>query len=261
MEAIRPISSAVPYVVTVGNHEYDLLPSTADDSIVDASGLHEPYLPDWGNYGSDSHGECGYPFVDRFIMPDSENGVVRSNAPFWYSLKAGPAHFISVLSEHNVSIGSEQRAWLEAELKSVDRLQYPWLIILIHRPLYIAYPHKSDRIVGEHLRELLLETFVANKVNVVVSGHVHSYFRSCPLFRGVCAEDPKQGIAHITIGSGGMEISDLDEKGEQPSWMMHAQAAHGYGRFKIQNYSHMYFEFVETESEHSRVTDAMLITQ
>lgn len=261
MEAIQPISSAVPYVVTVGNHEYDWVPSMADDSIVDASGLHEPYLPEWGNYGSDSHGECGYPFVNRFIMPDSENGVVRSNAPFWYSLKTGSAHFISISSEHNISIGSEQRAWLEAELESTDRSQYPWLIILIHRPLYVAFPHKSNRIVGEHLTEMLEETFIAKKVNVVVSGHVHSYYRSCPALRGVCAEDPKQGIVHITIGSGGKEISDLDEKGEQPSWMMHAQAVHGYGRFKIQDRSRMYFEFVETESGHSRVTDTMLITQ
>ena len=38
--------------------------------------------------------------------------------------------------------------WLQRDLESVDRCVTPWLILLIHRPLYVVHPHKSNRVVG-----------------------------------------------------------------------------------------------------------------
>ena len=38
--------------------------------------------------------------------------------------------------------------WLLRDLKSVDRCVTPWLVLLIHRPMYVVHPHKSNRIVG-----------------------------------------------------------------------------------------------------------------
>jgi len=30
----------------------------------------------------------------------------------------------------------------------VDRCVTPWLVAAMHRPMYVVYPHKSNRIVG-----------------------------------------------------------------------------------------------------------------
>jgi hypothetical protein len=47
-------------------------------------------------------------------------------------------HFTAVSTEHDLEPGSPQRAWLERELASVDRCRTPWLVLLLHRPMYGA---------------------------------------------------------------------------------------------------------------------------
>ena len=34
----------------------------------------------------------------------------------------------------------------------MDRCVTPWLVAAMHRPMYVVYPHKSNRIVGGALR-------------------------------------------------------------------------------------------------------------
>lgn len=46
MDFIEPVASRVPYMVAIGNHEYDYDHGTNRDP----SGA-APYHPDWGNYG------------------------------------------------------------------------------------------------------------------------------------------------------------------------------------------------------------------
>lgn len=48
------------------------------------------------------------------------------------------------------SVGATQ--WLLDDLEDVNRCSTPWLIVAMHRPMYVVYPHKSNRRVGEHLR-------------------------------------------------------------------------------------------------------------
>ena len=114
MEAIEPISEKVPYMVTVGNHEYDWLPTKDDvrQGVVDASGVSRPYTPEWGNYGEDSRGECGYALSDRFIMPRGIKKLGKlplANQPFWYHMESGPVSFIALSSEHDLTEDSDQR--------------------------------------------------------------------------------------------------------------------------------------------------------
>lgn len=51
---IEPLATRVPYMVSLGNHEWDW------------SG--QDFLPSWGNYGEDSGGECGVPYMKRLDM-------------------------------------------------------------------------------------------------------------------------------------------------------------------------------------------------
>ena len=55
MRYIEPYASAAPYMIGIGNHEYDYKTgrekSHKHKHHTDASGSEEPYDPDWGNYG------------------------------------------------------------------------------------------------------------------------------------------------------------------------------------------------------------------
>ncbi len=60
MRYIEPYASAVPYMIGIGNHEYDYKTgrekSHKQKRHTDASGSEEPYDPDWGNYGASLFG-------------------------------------------------------------------------------------------------------------------------------------------------------------------------------------------------------------
>ncbi|PNH06496.1 putative inactive purple acid phosphatase 9 [Tetrabaena socialis] len=59
----------------------------------------------------------------------------RAKAPFWYSFEYGSVHFTVISTEHDLTAGSKQRRWLEADLEGVDRCRTPWLVVALHRPM------------------------------------------------------------------------------------------------------------------------------
>ncbi|GFH07435.1 purple acid phosphatase [Haematococcus lacustris] len=137
MSSIEPLASRVPYMVSVGNHEYDFTGSTAND----LSGVKDSYHPKWGNFGDDSGGECGAMVARRFSMPSHPS----FNSPFWYAFDYGSVHFTMISTEHDISPGSRQYKWLEANLAGVDRCKTPWVVVGMHRP-HVRHQHcMSDR--------------------------------------------------------------------------------------------------------------------
>ena len=65
---IEPYASRLPYMVGIGNHEYDHTYGGEHDP---SGAAGQGYHPVWGNIGDDSHGECGVPMYNRFHMPDT----------------------------------------------------------------------------------------------------------------------------------------------------------------------------------------------
>lgn len=49
------------------------------------------------------------------------------------SYDVGIIHFVGMSTEHNYTRGSEQYAWIENDLKSVNRSLTPWIIFGGHR--------------------------------------------------------------------------------------------------------------------------------
>ena len=70
---MEPYSTLVPYMVGIGNHEYDHLTGGEKDpsGAPGDSGFHPP----WFNGGTDSGGECGLPMFKRFHMPDNGHSI------------------------------------------------------------------------------------------------------------------------------------------------------------------------------------------
>lgn len=60
---------------------------------------------------------------------------------------------------------------------------------MLHRPLYVIYPHKSNREVGEHIRAQIETLLLRYKVDMTLSGHVHSYYRTCAVQDEECVDD------------------------------------------------------------------------
>ena len=235
---IQPITTAVPFMVAVGNHEYDYTHNYAQSGL-DGSGSVAPYQPVWGNFYNDSGGECGVPVAKRFAMPSSSN---NSNSVFWYSYDMGPVHTTVVSSEHDLSPGSAQYAWLQEDLQSVDRSRTPWLVVESHRPMYQAEALWGNNAVGIAMRLEFEDLLYDYDVDLFLAGHYHSYFRTCDgLYRSRCHSE---GPMHITVGTAG---ANLEMTGLYWNWWSarHISGVYGYGRITVVNATALHFEFVK----------------
>ncbi|KAI9993167.1 hypothetical protein PInf_015238 [Phytophthora infestans] len=254
---VQSVASRLPYMVGVGNHEYDYIDNgEGHDLSGKEAALSNGWHPDGGNFGDDSHGECGVPYARRFHMPEAMDAT--SNPPFWYSFRIGMTHHVILSSEHRCTVGSPMRGWLEREFRDhVDRGLTPWLVVHLHRPLYCSESYEGDHFVGKLLRGCFEDLFAANNVDFVFSGHYHAYERTCPVYQDECRERDgrAQAPTHIMIGSGGAELDDVSYL--QADWSRSRQQEYGHGRLHIYNASHAHFEFVRARDR--VVTDAVWV--
>jgi len=168
-DQLHPLTSKVPYMTVPGNHER----------------LY-PFSGDRYDTGTDSGGECGVAYDRRLKMP-----VPGEDMP-WYSFDFGPIHFTTFSTEHPFEPGTEQYKFLEKDLASVNREITPWLIVCFHRPMFPGItpdlPPRGHWYVGQELQKILQELFYTNKVDMLWSGHHHSYQRTCPVHNKQCTE-------------------------------------------------------------------------
>eukprot|EP01126_Amoeba_proteus_P035828 TRINITY_DN3623_c0_g1_i3.p1 TRINITY_DN3623_c0_g1~~TRINITY_DN3623_c0_g1_i3.p1 ORF type:complete len:512 (+),score=66.55 TRINITY_DN3623_c0_g1_i3:291-1826(+) len=246
MNEIQSVSSRVPYMVTLGNHEYDF--------------VGQDFQPKWGNYYNDSgvlsltqicpfnqpshhsdtslffqDGECGIPTRKRFIMPwDSTADLPprlgsttedMKHIRWWYSYNLGNIHFIVLSMEHNFTTSSEQWKWMVRDMKTVNRSITPWLVVAGHRPLYSSGTSDvGDYHISEHLRQELEIMMLRFQVDLVFTGHYHNYERTCPVYRQVCL---KRAPVHILVGTGGIDNEDEWIEPE-PEWSVFRASTYGY---------------------------------
>eukprot|EP01118_Nematostelium_gracile_P011152 TRINITY_DN391_c0_g1_i1.p1 TRINITY_DN391_c0_g1~~TRINITY_DN391_c0_g1_i1.p1 ORF type:complete len:546 (-),score=112.39 TRINITY_DN391_c0_g1_i1:21-1658(-) len=183
---IQPISSILPWMTSIGNHEYDH--------------HNQPFKPKWSNYGDDSHGECGIPFFYRFHSPGNN---------LWWSMNVGNVHFVLISLEHDFTRGSEQFMWLKKDLTSVDRSSTPFIVLGGHRPMYCTGNFTDDYIMSLHIQDQLEDLFFEYQVDLAIWGHQHSYERSCPVYKQECNE---RGTVHVVTGMAGFRLD--------ASWMI-----------------------------------------
>ena len=151
---VEPYASRVPYLVSFGNHEYNYVHGKWKDQTLlpmrrpaqprrgDTTGVGHrddggSFAPAGGDYGSDSNGECGIAMVHRFRAP-SNGRPNRQGSLAWYSFDYGAVHVVQMSSEHDWTEGSDQHAWLEADLTAAagNRIRTPWIVVTAHRMMY-----------------------------------------------------------------------------------------------------------------------------
>ena len=173
-------------------------------------------------------------------MPGQESGSGADN--MYYAWQCEHTHFLAIDSESPIDtalINDAQMEWITSELEtSVDRATTPWVIAHFHRPMYCSSDHGCEK-GGIYLRNRLEETFYANKVDLVLQGHVHAYERTYPVYHNAStAHDYTSPIAPAYLLQGGSGNRE-GNKGSYPppeeldEWSASQQTAVGYGLMTV----------------------------
>jgi len=197
----QPLAARVPIMYSPGNHEF-------------------------------AYGESFVPYSKRYPMPYRQSG--STNAMYW-SRKIGPMHVISLNTYDSTARGSDQYSWLKGDLESVDRTSTPWVIVMMHAPFYSSNAaHLMEaKVMRTNMEDLLYE----HSVNIVLSGHVHSYERTHPTFANeTCACGP----VYLNLGDAGNREGPSNtwlggnDGAAQPAWSAFRQSSFGIGKLTLQ---------------------------
>lgn len=72
-----------------------------------------------------------------------------------YSYSQALVHIVVLSSEHNMTVGSRQYAWLEKDLIAVNRFITPWVVVEMHRPMY----SEIDYLIPVLLASIQIDTY------------------------------------------------------------------------------------------------------
>jgi hypothetical protein len=272
MDLVEEWTSKIPYMTAPGNHEADCH---------DADCLHSPIkqqkLSNFSAYNT------------RFRMPSLESGSNALNMHYSFNYKN--IHFIAIDSETGYPNAplehkyffpcggfQEQLKWLENDLiiANANRDKQPWIFAYGHRPIYQG--NNTDVNLQIAIEDLLYKY----KVDIYFTGHVHSYERTWPTYKGeVLSTDPKTAYINplstiylILGGAGNDEMSDanipeVDNKaetllyknwsnGDYGPWSASVDLHHfGIGKVNIINSTTLIFEYIQTSIDH--VYDSIVV--
>ena len=136
-----------------------------------------PTLGNHDGHTASSSSQTG-PYYDIFTLPRSgEAGGVASGTEAYYSFDYGNIHFVCLDSyDASRSPTGAMLTWLQNDLAANTK---DWLIAFLHHPPYTKGSHNSDT-ESEliEMRQNALPILESHGVDLVLSGHSHSYERS-----------------------------------------------------------------------------------
>lgn len=173
-----------------------------------------PLFPVLGN-----HEENARNYFDYMALPDPE---------YYYSFSYGDADFFMIDSNRKVEPGSEQYRWLEEKLAASTAI---WKFVCHHHPPYSSDENdygdlwKTNASTRGDLRvRQLVPLYERYGVDIVWTGHIHSYERTWPIKEDK-AVDGGGTIYMITGGGGG----SLETPGPyRPFFQNHVRHGHHY---------------------------------
>ncbi|CAM4827731.1 unnamed protein product [Rotaria magnacalcarata] len=199
---VEPISSILPYMTNVGNHEA------------------------YYNFTA---------YRNRFRMPGPESSGLDN---FWFSFNTGPIHWISMSSQHYYAKDGPQYSWLVNDLAQAakNRIQQPFIIVVTHRPLLSSLDNELDQhLPNSTLFQTVYPLFVENRVQLIITGHMHAYERifydnTTVVVNNTYINAPSPVI--VVQGTGGALYTDKWVE-PQPWWSISRLLEYGYGRLTV----------------------------
>ncbi len=199
-QAVEQINPS--FVAALGDNQYET------GSLAEYQGAFAPtwgrfkdrIRPTAGNHEWLTAGAAGY--FDYFGSQAGERGKG------WYSYQAGDWHVIVLDSQCNLNggcgAGSEQDRWLRGDL-AAHRAE-SCTLAYYHIPPFTggAARDSTDSVAARPLFATLHEA----QVDLVVTGHEHSYQRFAPLDQ-FGNEDRAAGLREIVVGTGGKDLKSL----------------------------------------------------
>lgn len=181
---MRPLISRVPFYSVLGNHEQNA-----------------------SNY------------FEYVSVPSPE---------YYYEFRYGDAHFFMIDSNRDVSPGSEQYEWLD---KALAASKATWKFAAHHHPPYSSdeddygnlwMQNKSTQ--GDPRARELSALYEKHGVDVVWTGHIHSYERTWPVREGKAVTDGAP--IYMVVGGGG---GNLETPGpHRPFFQNNVRRGHHY---------------------------------
>lgn len=191
---------------TIGNHEM----GSSGISIAPSTAL---YLPGTGGLG-DALPNSPMPYLNIHTLPTlGENGGEPSNTEQYYSFDYGNVHVVSLDSQvaiRDAGNNATMKAWLTNDLAANNS---DWTVVIFHHPPYTKGSHDSDSTAGGvdqpifDIREQYTQIFEDHGVDLVYSGHSHSYERSFYLNGHTGLEASFDPAVHAEHDSAGVALT------------------------------------------------------
>lgn len=227
-----------PWIWTAGNHEIDYFPYMGE------------VIP-FRNY------------LERYPTPYLAS---KSSSPLWYSVRRASAHII-VLSSYSPFVKyTPQWEWLREEFTRVDREKTPWLIVLMHAPIYNS--NDAHLMEGEAMRVVFESWFCRYKVDIIFAGHVHAYERSYRISNikynassGNTNPIPdKSAPVYVTVGDGGNQEGLAQRfRDPQPDFSAFREASYGHSTLEIKNRTHAVYHWNRNDDGKRIPTDSFVL--
>ncbi|KAI9192554.1 hypothetical protein LWI28_024640 [Acer negundo] len=227
-----------PWIWSAGNHEIEYM----------------PYMDEVVPFKS---------YLQRYPTPHLAS---KSSSPLWYAIRRASAHII-VLSSYSPFVKyTPQYKWLAEELKRVDREKTPWLIVLMHVPIYNS--NEAHFMEGESMRAVFESWFVHYKVDVIFAGHVHAYERSYRISNiryNISNGDrypvpDKFAPVYITVGDGGNQEGLAGKfQDPQPDYSAFREASYGHSTLEIKNRTHALYHWNRNDDGKKVATDSFIL--
>eukprot|EP00041_Stephanoeca_diplocostata_P007615 m.109801 g.109801 ORF g.109801 m.109801 type:complete len:217 (-) comp16964_c0_seq18:1429-2079(-) len=183
---------------------------------------------------------CARRYKAQWAMPGWE-----TQQSLYHSFDLGCAHVVGINTEAlewgvpNPKERDAMLAWLDADLRAVNRTERPWVVVHFHRP---AYSTGNTDAVPFTVFEPLMYKY---GVDIVFAGHVHNQERTLPVFNKTVRPGPDpehpysnaRAPVYIVSGNpGNAEETNYFNRGFDP-WTAWRSYHFGYTHLTVHNAS------------------------
>ena len=160
------------------------------------------------------------PYLNIFSLPTrGELGGVPSGTELYYSIDYGNVHLVSLDSQVSARDATQRAAMKEWLISDLAANRQDWTVVIFHHPPYTRGSHDSDEAPASlagvdqpiiDLRREFTPVFEDYRVDLVYSGHSHSYERSWYLHGHRGDADSFDAAKYAELNAAGQPSSGRD---------------------------------------------------